>query len=170
MDDIRKVPVSPGVGGAKTTVFASAETQAIYTPSIAERSRQAPPAAGTTAGDRIAMREETKRRLERQLMWQRMKWAAAGLGVVGLMAGGFWATGLDASIETHREPGVVAAVGPLFAKSTKAIEEGLAVDVKLDKGPVVHVTTLKTTDPHIGDHVEVAEHVHGTGRITYSWK
>jgi hypothetical protein len=116
------------------------------------------------------MREETKRRLERQLLWQRIKWAGAGIGVVGLMAAGFWATGLDASVETHRVPGVIAAVGPLVAKSTRAIEEGLAVDVKLDKGPLVHVMVLKTTDPHVGDRVEVAEHVHGTGRVTYSWK
>lgn len=116
------------------------------------------------------MREETRRRLERQLMWQKARWAAAGVGIMGLVAAGFWAAGLDASIETHHEPGVVAAVGPLFAKSTKAIEEGLAVDVKLDKGLLVHVMALKATDPHIGDRVEVAEHVHGTGRVTYSWK
>jgi hypothetical protein len=116
------------------------------------------------------MREETRRRLERQLMWRRAKWAAAGVGIMGLMAGGFWATGLDATVETHHVPGVVAAVGPLFAKSTKAIEDGLAVDVKLDSGPLVHVMALKVTDPHVGDRVEVAEHVHGTGRVTYSWK
>jgi hypothetical protein len=29
---------------------------------------------------------------------------------------------------------------------------------------------LKTTDPHVGDNVEVAEHVHGSGRVTFSWK
>lgn len=116
------------------------------------------------------MREETRRRLDSRLRWQKAKWAAAGLGFLGLMAAGFWATGLDATVQTHHEAGVVAAVAPLFAKSTKAIEEGLAVDVKLDKGPVVHVMALKTTDPHVGDRVEVAEHVHGTGRVTYSWK
>lgn len=116
------------------------------------------------------MREETRRRLERQLMWQRAKWAAAGVSVMALMAGGFWATGLDAKIETRHAAGVVEAVGPLFAKSTKAIEEGLAVDVKLDKGPLVHIMALKATDPHVGDRVEIAEHVHGSGRVTYSWK
>lgn len=116
------------------------------------------------------MREETRRRLERQLWWQRANWAAAGVGVLAVVAGGMWATGLDATVETHQVPGVVAAVGPLVAKSTKAIEEGLSVDVKLDDGRLVHVMAYKKTDPHIGDHVQVAEHRHGTGRVTYSWK
>ncbi|MGE3229597.1 MAG: hypothetical protein AB7J30_09195 [Hyphomicrobium sp.] len=116
------------------------------------------------------MREETKRRLERQLFWQKAKWGGAGVAVLACVAAGMWASGLDASVKTHQEQGVVTAVGPLFAKSTKAIEEGLAVDVKLDKGPLVHVMALKTRDPHVGDRVEVAEHVHGTGRVTYSWK
>lgn len=116
------------------------------------------------------MREETRRRLERQLWWQRAKWAAAGVGVLTFVAGGMWTTGLDATVETHQVPGVVAAVGPLVAKSTKAIEEGLSVDVKLDDGRLVHVMAYKKTDPHIGDHVQVAEHRHGTGRVTYSWK
>lgn len=116
------------------------------------------------------MREETKRRLERQLWLQRAKWVGAGVAVMAAMAAGFWATGLDATVETHNVAGVVEAVGPLVTKSTKAIEEGLSVDVKLDSGRLVHVMTYKKTDPHVGDHVEVAEHVHGTGRVTYSWK
>ncbi len=116
------------------------------------------------------MREETKRRLERQLWLQRAKWVGAGVVLMVGMAVGFWATGLDATVETRHVAGTVSAVGPLVAKTTKAIEDGLSVDVKLDTGRLVHVTVLKTTDPHVGDHVEVAEHVHGTGRVTYSWK
>jgi hypothetical protein len=42
--------------------------------------------------------------------------------------------------------------------------------VKLDDGRLAHVMVLKTTDPHIGDHVQIAEHVHGTGRVTFTWK
>ncbi len=116
------------------------------------------------------MREETRLKLERQLWWQRIKWVGAGVGILVCVAAGMWASGLDASVETRHVSGVVAAVGPLFAKSTQAIEEGLAVDVKLDDGNLIHVMALKKTDPHVGDHVEVAQHVHGTGRITYSWK
>lgn len=116
------------------------------------------------------MREETRRRLERQLWMQRAKWIGAGCVGLAIMGLGFWTTGLDASVETHHVPGVVSSVGPLVGKSTKAIEEGLSVDVKLEDGRLVHVMVLKTTDPHVGDHVQVAEHVHGTGRRTYSWK
>jgi hypothetical protein len=50
------------------------------------------------------------------------------------------------------------------------IENGLSVDVALEDGRHVHVLALKTTDPHVGDRVEIAELVHGTGRVTYSWK
>ncbi|HEX2839837.1 hypothetical protein [Hyphomicrobium sp.] len=116
------------------------------------------------------MRDETRRKLERQLWLDRLKWIGAGLGLAALAGVGLWVTGLDATVETHHVPGVVATVGPLVGTTTKAIEEGLAVDVKLDDGRLVHVMALKKTDPHVGDHVEVAEHVHGTGRVTYTWK
>ncbi len=116
------------------------------------------------------MRDETRRKLERQLWLDRLKWIGAGVGLAAFAAVGLWVTGLDATVQTRHVPGVVAAVGPLVGTTTKAIEEGLAVDVKLDDGHLVHVMALKKTDPHVGDHVEVAEHMHGTGRVTYTWK
>ncbi len=61
------------------------------------------------------------------------------------------------------------SIGPLSGTTTKAIEEGLAVDVKLEDGRRAR-DGFKTTDPHVGDHVQVAEHIHGTGRTTFSWK
>ncbi|MBX9863293.1 MAG: hypothetical protein K2Y42_11130 [Hyphomicrobium sp.] len=116
------------------------------------------------------MRDETKRRLDRQLFLQKVKWAGAGLAVAACLAGGLWFSGLDASVKTQRVAGVVEAVGPLVGGSTRAIEDGLGVDVRLQDGRRVHVAVLKTTDPHVGDNVEVAEHVHGSGRVTFSWK
>ena len=116
------------------------------------------------------MRDETRRRLDRQLAVQKLKWAGAGAVILGCVAGGLWFTGLDATITTHRVPGVVEAVGPVVGGSTQMIETGLSVDVKLVDGRRVHVLALKTTDPHVGDTVQIAEHVHGTGRVTYSWK
>lgn len=116
------------------------------------------------------MRDVTRRRLERQLWLDRAKWAGAGLCVLVLIGAGMWFTGLDASVETKHIPGIVQSVGPLSGTSTKAIEDGLAVDVKLEDGRVVHVMALKTTDPHVGDHIQVAEHIHGTGRVTFTWK
>jgi hypothetical protein len=29
---------------------------------------------------------------------------------------------------------------------------------------------LKTSNPHVGDHVQITEHRHRTGRMNYSWK
>ena len=116
------------------------------------------------------MREDTRRRLERALFMQGLKWVGAGLAGILAIAAGLYLTGLDASVETHHVPGTIATVGPLNGTSSVAIEEGLAVDVKLDTGKLVHVMVLKTHEPHVGDKVEIAEHRHGTGRVTYSWK
>lgn len=116
------------------------------------------------------MREETRRRLELQLWLDRLKWVGAGLCLLALIGAGMWFTGLDASVETRHVDGVVQSIAPLSGTTTKAIEEGLAVDVKLEDGRLVHVMAFKTTDPHVGDHVQVAEHIHGTGRVTFSWK
>jgi hypothetical protein len=116
------------------------------------------------------MRMETRRRLERQLWFERGKWIAAGVALVAIVAGGLWFTGLDATVETRHVPGVIEKIGPLVGTSSQAIEEGLAVDVKLEDGRLVHVMVYKKTDPHVGDHVQIAEHIHGTGRITFTWK
>ena len=70
-----------------------------------------------------------------------------------------------------RIPATVTSVGPLNIKNSQLIEEGLSVEVALDNGGRrVSVMALKATDPHVGDHVEITEHRHHTGRITYSWK
>jgi hypothetical protein len=118
----------------------------------------------------MTMREETRRKLERQLWMQRLKWIGGGLALATVMGIGFWFTGLDASVETRHVAGVVKSIGPLNGGSTKSVEEGLSVDVTLDDGRLAHVMVLKTSEPHIGDHVQIAEHIHGTGRTTFSWK
>lgn len=116
------------------------------------------------------MREDTRKRLERVIRMRRLKIAGAGLAGAALMGLGFWLTGLEASVETRHLPGVVTAIGPYHGNSSLAIEQGLSVDVKLDDGRTAQVLALKSTNPHVGDHVEVAEHKHGTGRVTYTWK
>ncbi len=119
---------------------------------------------------RPSMREDTRRRLERALWQQRLKWVGAGLAGIAAVAAGLYFTGLDASVETQHVAGSVTAVGPLNGTSTMAVEEGLSVDVKLDDGRLVHVMVLKAHAPNIGDHIEIAEHKHGSGRITFTWK
>ncbi|MFA5951366.1 MAG: hypothetical protein WC807_13895 [Hyphomicrobium sp.] len=116
------------------------------------------------------MREATRLRLERKLWLEKLKWLGAGLGIVAIAAGMFWYTGLDASVETRQVAGTIETIGPLTGSSTKAIEEGLAVDVRLDDGRHARVMALKTRNPKAGDHVQIAEHVHGTGRVTFTWK
>ncbi len=113
------------------------------------------------------MREETKRRLERALMIQRLKWVGMGLAVCLVMAGVFTWISADSSVTNTRVGATVTSVRPLPTKNTQA---GLLVDVTLDDGRIVEVLVNQITDPHPGQKVEVTEHRHATGRKTYSWK
>ena len=113
------------------------------------------------------MREETKRRLERAIWLQRAKWIGFAAAILAAMAASFAWISADASVENVRVPATVVDVGPLATKSTQA---GLLVHVTLADAKVVSVIVNQLTDPHPGDHVEITEHRHSTGRRTYSWK
>ncbi|MEI9900540.1 MAG: hypothetical protein WDN31_10940 [Hyphomicrobium sp.] len=117
------------------------------------------------------MREETRRKLERALWRERLK--KIGMGAVALVAiaAYFFYEDMDGRVDNVRVPATVTSVGPLNIKNTQLVEEGLSVQVALDDGGrLVSVMAMKTTDPHVGDHIEITEHRHHTGRITYSWK
>ena len=116
------------------------------------------------------MRAETRRKLERALWLDRAKKAGVGVAVLAAIGLLFLYEDYDAHIDNVRVPATVVSVGPLNTTSTKMVENGLSVDVKLDGGKRVNVLVLKTTDPHVGDHVQITEHRHHTGRLTYSWK
>ena len=116
------------------------------------------------------MREETRRKLDRALWRERFKKMGMGAAALVLIGAYFVYEDYDLHIDNVRVPATVTAVGPLNIKSTKMIEEGLSVDVALASGRHVNVMALKTTDPHVGDKVEITEHRHHTGRVTYSWK
>lgn len=116
------------------------------------------------------MRYETKQKLDRLLWRRRLLVVGAVVACLALAAGGFWLEGVDATVVKRLVPGVVEKVGPYQGPGMKAAQEGLSVDVKLDDGRVAHVLAKKSSEPHVGDHVEIAEHVHGTGRSTFSWK
>lgn len=113
------------------------------------------------------MRTETKDRLNKAI---RRQWfikigigALAALAVVGVLE----LVGLDTAVENHLVEGRVEHVGPL---PTKDARTGLLVDVMLADGRRAQVIALKTTDPHVGDHVTIAEHVHASGRTTFTWR
>ena len=113
------------------------------------------------------MREETKRRLERAIWTQRAKYAGMGLALCLVMAGVFAFISRDHDVENVRVPATIATVRPLPTKNTQA---GLIVDVTLADGKIVEVLANQTTDPKVGQKVEITEHRHATGRRTYSWK
>jgi hypothetical protein len=116
------------------------------------------------------MREETRRKLERALWRDRAKKAAVAAAALAAIGVFFLYEDMDARIENTRVPGTVLEVLPLNVRSTKLVENGLSVDVALDSGRRVNVMALKTSHPHVGDHIEITEHRHHTGRVTYSWK
>ncbi len=113
------------------------------------------------------MREETRQRLNRAIRLERLRNAAFVAGVAAALAGGFLLINLDASVEDRRVGATVEHVGPLNSKNS---DRALSVDVKLDDGRHATVIALKTTDPHVGDHVTVSEHRHRTGRVTFTWR
>ncbi|WP_072370884.1 hypothetical protein [Hyphomicrobium sp. NDB2Meth4] len=117
------------------------------------------------------MREETRRKLERTLWIERLKKIAIGAAALVVIAAYFVYEDYDARIDNVRVPATVLAVGPLNIKNSQLVEEGLSVEVALDDGGrKVTVMAMKKTDPHVGDHVQITEHRHHTGRVTYSWK
>ena len=113
------------------------------------------------------MRDETRRRLERTLLIQRLKWAGMALAVGLVMAGVFTFISADHAVEKVRVPATVTKVGPIANKNVQA---GLMVDVKLADGRIAEVMVNEITDPKVGQNVEITEHRHATGRKTYSWK
>ncbi|MEQ1578327.1 MAG: hypothetical protein ABL894_11810 [Hyphomicrobium sp.] len=116
------------------------------------------------------MRSTTKAKLDKAIRIQWFKRAAAAGGVVLIIAAGLWYTGLDSSVHNQRVKGVVEKVSAASGISTQAVETALAVSVKLDDGRVANVLAIKESDPKIGQAVEITEHIHGSGRSTFSWK
>jgi hypothetical protein len=116
------------------------------------------------------MRVETKRKLERALWRERAKKIGIGLGVLAVIGLLFAYEDYDAHVDNVRVPATVVSIGPLNTTNTQAIENGLSVDVALENGHRVNVMVLRKSDPHIGEKVQITEHRHRSGRLTYSWK
>lgn len=116
------------------------------------------------------MREDTRRKFEQALWRERMRKVGVAAAIVAAMAAFTVLWSLDASEVKTRIPGEITQVTPIAGVSTQATQQGLNVDVKLANGSTIRVMALKTSEPKVGDHIEVTEHKHGTGRVTYTWK
>ena len=112
------------------------------------------------------MRAETKRKLDWELRRRRLKIGALVLAAVGGIAGMLVLTDMDSRVEDHR---IHAHVDRVSVPAVKGASGAVAIDVTLDNGRHVQVFALKTHEPHVGDQVDVTEHRHATGRVTYSW-
>lgn len=112
------------------------------------------------------MREETKKRLERVLWLERAKKAGIGLAIVAAMGAAFAYQNLD-MMETKTDvSGTVTEIDPLVSKTSAA--DGETLRVKLDDGRQVSVLALKSRNLKTGDHIQVTEHHHATGRVTHT--
>jgi hypothetical protein len=116
------------------------------------------------------MRSTTKAKLDQAIRLQWLKRAGMAAGVLALIAGGLWYTGLDASVQNRHVKGVIETVEPAAGMSSQVVETALSVQVKLDDGRQAKVLALKTSEPKVGQPVEITEHIHGSGRSTFTWK
>jgi hypothetical protein len=118
------------------------------------------------------MREETRKRLERELRVRRIKWGAAAVGVAAVVVGAFYWKSLDIMVvTTNPGDGTVVYVGPPAGKYRSVVAQtNMQVDVKLDDARVAHLLTPREKAPKLGEHIKIADHVHGSGRHSFAWK
>ncbi len=116
----------------------------------------------------MRMRAETRARLERELFKKKLAFVGLGLAVIGFAAVGFWWTDLDSAVDIRRIGGDVEAINPMPV--SRSLVEGVSVSVKLDDGRHVTVAALKSRHLAVGDHIEVSEHHHHSGRTTFTMK
>jgi hypothetical protein len=46
----------------------------------------------------------------------------------------------------------------------------MPVDLLLDDARVAHLLTPREKAPKLGEHIKIADHVHGSGRHSFAWK
>lgn len=114
------------------------------------------------------MREDTRKRLDRALRIEKMKKAGIGLAVVAGIGLAVAYQNLDMKVENVEVAGTITGIDPLVSKQNSA--DGETVHVKLDSGQLVNVLALKTRHLQSGDHIQVTEHHHATGRVTHTLK
>lgn len=114
------------------------------------------------------MREETRKRLDHRLRVEKLKKVGIGLAIVAAIGLAFGYENLDLKVDDVQVAGVITGIDPLVSKQNSA--DGETVHVKLDSGQLVNVLALKSRNLKSGDHIQVTEHHHATGRVTHSLK
>jgi hypothetical protein len=114
------------------------------------------------------MREDTRKRLERAILIERLKKAGLGLAVIAGIGLSFAYQNYDLQETKTMVPGTVTEIDPLVSKTNSV--DGETVRVRLDNGPLVSVLALKSRNLKAGDKIEVTQHHHATGRVTYTLK
>lgn len=120
----------------------------------------------------MAMSEETRRRLNRALWTDRLKKAGIGVAILAAIAAVIAYQNLDLAVDNKQVAGVIETIEPLVAPNTVTATQGpgVTVGVKLDDGRHVRVIAYKSRNPYVGEHIEIVEHHHHTGRVTHTLK
>ncbi len=113
------------------------------------------------------MRHETRLKIDRQVRNRRIAIAGGMAAAVLALGGIMWLIDLDTHETRARVGGTVESIATPVQKGPK---DGLDVSVKLDDGRHVRVLALRSRDPHVGEHIEVTEHHHATGRTTFTFR
>ena len=114
------------------------------------------------------MREETRKRLDHRLRIEKLKKVGIGLAIVAAIGLAFGYENLDLKVENIEVAGTITGIDPLVSKQNSG--DGETVHVKLDNGQSVNVLALKSRQLHTGDHIQITEHRHATGRVTHTLK
>ncbi|HPG89065.1 MAG TPA: hypothetical protein PLD46_05395 [Hyphomicrobium sp.] len=114
------------------------------------------------------MREDTRKRLDRALRIEQMKKAGVGLAIAAAIGLAVAYQNLDLKVDNIEVAGTITGIDPLISKTNTA--DGETVHVKLDDGRSVNVLAYKSRNLQSGDHIQVTEHHHATGRVTHSLK
>lgn len=112
------------------------------------------------------MREETRKRLERALWVDRAKKLGIALAIVAAIGAAFGYETLDMAVSDTNVEGTVTDIEPLVSKQNSA--DGENVVVRLAGGPLIRVLAYKSRGLKVGDHIQVVEHHHATGRVTHT--
>lgn len=112
------------------------------------------------------MRHETRVKIDREIRRRRIKLGASIAAALIALGGMMWLVDLDTHETRTRIAGTIESV---TMPVQKGAQDGLDVAVKLDDGRHVRVLALRSRDPHVGDHIEVTEHRHASGRTTFTF-